>query len=154
MQSRINELRNMDNYLLGILLLGSVKASDHVLRSQVMQVINERQENIENGVFGGPDAAKELPHDTVVEMVEKFELDTNGFETPQTCGGCGNTVGLDVKMMQGNRQVASLAICHIVPKSRGGATAKGNLFLGCAECNRRASNSISETMIAALSKSR
>jgi 5-methylcytosine-specific restriction endonuclease McrA len=154
MQTRINELRNMDNYMLGILLLGSTKPCDAVLRNDVMMVINERNENIENGVFGGPKAAKELPHDTVIDMVKSFELDTNGFETPQTCACCGTLVGLDVKMKQGNRDVASLAICHIVPKSRGGATAKGNLFLGCAVCNQRAGNSISDTMIAALSESR
>ncbi len=154
MQSQIDTIRGMNDYMLGILLLGSTKPCDAVLRNDVMQVINERQHNIENGVFGGPDAAKELPHDTVAEMVVKFGLDTNGFETPQTCGCCGTLVGLDVKMKQGSRDVASLAICHIVPKSRGGATAKGNLFLGCAVCNQRAGNSISDTMIAALSESR
>lgn len=151
---RINELRQMDNYLLGILLLGSTKPCDAVLRNDVMQVINERNASIENGVFGGPDAAKELPHDTVIDMVKKFQLDTNGFETPQTCACCGTTVGLNVKMKVGAREVASLAICHIVPKSRGGATATGNLFLGCAVCNQRAGNSISDEMIAALSESR
>jgi 5-methylcytosine-specific restriction endonuclease McrA len=154
MQTQIDIIRGLNDYMLGVLLLGSTKPCDAVLRRDVMTVINERQHNIENGVFGGPDAAKELPHDTVVDLVARYELDTNGFETPQTCSCCGTLVGLNVKMKQGNREVASLAICHIVPKSRGGATAKGNLFLGCAECNRLAGNSISAEMIAALSESR
>lgn len=146
-------LAMMTPYELGIMLLGSVK--DTATYNAILTHIRGRGEtNVAGGVFGGPDAAKELPHDTVVELIAKYKLDASAYVNPTVCTCCGTTVGVDVKLPadKTGKRKASLAICHIVPRSRGGATNAKNLFVGCAVCNQQASNKVDDDMIAALAK--
>jgi len=140
-------------YHAGVMLRGAVMDCDVALAESIVKSMREQTHYLMNGVVGGPNAAKDLPHRTVVELVTLYNLDVMGYVTPTMCEKCKKIVGLDVfDTLKDGTKRATLAVCHIVPRIRGGATENGNLALGCAKCNSDVKDNMSKEMVESLKK--
>ena len=89
----------------------------------------------EYGLIGGVDAFRRIPNRSVREnMSGSKQLGTlRLLFTEGECSVCGKMVGLDTPHWKGGR--SSLAVCHLIPESFGGATNGQNCVVRCAECN-------------------
>ena len=139
-------LQHLNALELGLLLTGCKNSGDVAGYNTVLEHIKASKQDFGTfGVFGGPKACADLPHRSTKQIAIDWALDYSAYVNPTVCGCCGTTVGIDVTMTDKNgKQKASLAICHKVPASRGGATIPANVFVGCAVCNKDASNRIEE----------
>ena len=123
-------------YHAGLMLRGAVMTCDKPTARAIIKAMRKVTYNVNNGIIGTSDAARNLPHRTVTELCQTYSLDTTCYVTPSMCPNCKKIVGLDVfDTMKNGKKRATLAVCHTIPRCRGGATNSGNLALGCAKCN-------------------
>jgi hypothetical protein len=145
-------LQHLNAMELGLLLVGCKNSGDVSGYETVLEHIKASKQDFGTfGVFGGTKACADLPHRSTKQIAIDWALDYSAYVNPTVCGCCGTTVGIDVKMVVNKKEIASLAICHKVPSSRGGATIPANVFVGCAVCNKNASNKIDAELEAILS---
>jgi len=136
-------LKHLNALELGLMLAGCKSAGDNAGYNTVLEHIKASKQDFgKYGVFGGEKAAASLPHRSTKDIADDWSLDYSRYVNPTVCECCGTTVGIDVTMTIGKLTVATLAICHKVPASRGGATIPDNVFVGCAVCNKKAGNRI------------
>ena len=84
------------------------------------------------GSFGGESAFRGLRHRPLADNVKYYGLaDWAGF-----CSVCG---------------CRSADVCHGVPRSMGGNLTRGNLSVGCRDCNRSASSRLGDDALRLLS---
>ena len=140
-------------YHAGLMLRGAVMQCDATTVKAIMRALRNVTYTVENGTIGGPDASKRLPHRTVHELAETYQLDVTRYAKPSMCPNCKKIVGLDVyDTLKNGKKRATLAVCHTIPRVRGGATNASNLALGCAKCNSDVKDNMTKTMVVELKK--
>jgi len=140
-------------YHAGLMLRGAVMECDKPTARAIVKAMRKVTYHVNGGIIGTSDAARNLPHRTVTELCETYTLDVTRYVTPSMCPNCKKIIGLDVyDTLKNGKKRATLAVCHTIPRCRGGATNSGNLALGCAKCNSDVKDNMTTATVIELKK--